>query len=516
MGTSRHADARRRRVITLEDRDFILGAAAWTAQTDVSTIDIGLSRDEALHRAPEFLCGLREGKISPADARIDDASIDVLHAACRLLAEPNAGRVEDPLDSVRALYDFIEKVIWPGPDFDERAELLGACASAGWRIARRTASPPVTDEWQKRLLAVTSKTVLPRNSSSESVAHDALEIGPQAKTGPIPLDDPEIVLPLLEDLRARGERSPAEVLEEAASLYKHLQPAEPRYPNAFLRDEHEYFLGETARIAGAASRILARREDATRWLDFADEWFSLTENASGNLSKVTYQRLAVRMEERDFEGVSALLPQLIASFENLGMREDALKARFLHAVVLREIDDICSAIDVYLQIVREARDLKNETLMAHAYTNLVQVYGFQGAAPEAFAMAKEAMPLLRRLGNQVAIAKLQWGLACLHRTRGDTSAAIDAFRAGQQDFAELEMRADVAAGHLVIAEILLDVGQERQAEAEIRLALPLIDEYKLVPEGFAAMTLLRESLRRQKIDRQALRNLHEHFEQKTP
>ena len=75
------------------------------------------------------------------------------------------------------------------------------------------------------------------------------------------------------------------------------------------------------------------------------------------------------------------------------------------------------------------------------------------------------------------------------------------------------MRADVAAVHLVIADLLLENGQDKQAEWEIRQALPIIDEYKLVPEGFAALTLLRESLRRQKIDRQALRNLHGYFEE---
>ena len=75
------------------------------------------------------------------------------------------------------------------------------------------------------------------------------------------------------------------------------------------------------------------------------------------------------------------------------------------------------------------------------------------------------------------------------------------------------MRADVAAVQLVIADLLLDAGQDRQAEWEIRQALPIIDEYKLVPEGFAALSLLRESLRRQNIDRQALRNLHGYFEE---
>lgn len=77
----------------------------------------------------------------------------------------------------------------------------------------------------------------------------------------------------------------------------------------------------------------------------------------------------------------------------------------------------------------------------------------------------------------------------------------------------MEMPADVAALHLVIADVLLDSGQERQAEWEIRAALPVIDRLKMVPEGFAAMSLLRESLRRRSIDRQALRNVHGYFEE---
>jgi hypothetical protein len=130
--------------------------------------------------------------------------------------------------------------------------------------------------------------------------------------------------------------------------------------------------------------------------------------------------------------------------------------------------------------------------------------------------AREATPILQRVGNRIALAKLHWGIGYLQRSNRDTGGAIDSFRSAQQEFSELGMRADVAAVQLVIADLLLDARQEKQAEWEIRQALPLIDEYKLVPEGFAAMTLLRESLRRQKIDRQALRNLHEHFEQKKP
>ncbi len=79
-------------------------------------------------------------------------------------------------------------------------------------------------------------------------------------------------------------------------------------------------------------------------------------------------------------------------------------------------------------------------------------------------------------------------------------------------------RADVASLHLVIADLLLKLGQERQAEWEIRSALPVIIEEKMVPEGIAALSLLEQSLKGRRIDRQALRDLHGYFrqEQKPP
>jgi hypothetical protein len=73
------------------------------------------------------------------------------------------------------------------------------------------------------------------------------------------------------------------------------------------------------------------------------------------------------------------------------------------------------------------------------------------------------------------------------------------------------MRADIASLHLVIADLLLDLGQERQAEWEVRAALPVIEEEKMVPEGVAAYGLLLESVRRRSINRQALRDLHGYF-----
>jgi hypothetical protein len=77
------------------------------------------------------------------------------------------------------------------------------------------------------------------------------------------------------------------------------------------------------------------------------------------------------------------------------------------------------------------------------------------------------------------------------------------------------MRGDVAALQLVVADLLLDLGESEAARREVLAALPAIEEIQMVPEGVAALTLLRESVRGRGIDRQALRELHGFFDRPT-
>lgn len=326
------------------------------------------------------------------------------------------------------------------------------------------------------------------------------------------LDSPETMLALLAYLIELGPRSPEKVLVEAEFLHGFLQGLEVRYPvDPILHDEREYFLGEAARIAGTMCRELSRREEARDWFDRAEGWYIHTENCAGNLLKLRYQRLALRVEEREFASVLELVPQVIWGFEKVGMPHDALKARSLQAVALKESGQMAEALKALGRIVEEAETLRNESLLGSAYVNRSQIHAFLGEAEEAVAQANLAMPILRSLGHQIDLAKLQWGLGYLLRSQGKTAEAIEVFRASQRAFMEIGLRGDVAAVHLVVADLLLDAGQEAQAEWEIRAALPVIDELRLVPEGVAALSLLRESMRGRRIDRKALRDLHGYF-----
>jgi tetratricopeptide (TPR) repeat protein len=324
------------------------------------------------------------------------------------------------------------------------------------------------------------------------------------------LDQPEVVLAICRLLEARMDAGPAPVAEAAAFAYDHIYGSEP---DTFLFDEREYYLGELALLAGTATRVLHRLDDARSWFDRAQAWFLLTANSNADVARVSYQRLALAMEQRQLFDVLHLARPLRDSFTRAGAMEMAIKCSYLEAIALREAGRASESREIFEQICDEARSLRSTKMLATGLVALVQLYSELGLPDRALEMIGQAEPLLKEVNNRVALGKLYWGVGLLLRTQGRLETAIEAFRTAQQELIRIELPGEVAALHLVIADLLMESGQERQAEWEIRAALPVIDELKMVPEGFAAMSLLRESLRRRSIDRQALRKLHGYFEE---
>jgi tetratricopeptide (TPR) repeat protein len=328
------------------------------------------------------------------------------------------------------------------------------------------------------------------------------------KTGELRLEDPELLLCLCEVLRSQAAFSPKTTRDEAEFFYSFVESS----PQIGLYDEREYFLGEFALLAGSICRALFRRQEAWRWLERSQARFVLTANAPVNVARLGYQRLALRTEERSFDEVLEVAPLWCEAFEKLELPEDALKCRFLEVIALQELDRTKEAVAVLHQVCQKAETLGSLNLFAQALNNLALCYRALGEPKEALEFASKALPLLQEQNNRIALAKLRWYVGDIFREQAKIGEAVDAYRAALRESEEIGLRGDVAAIHLVLADVLLDAGFDRQAEWEIRAALPIIEEEKMVPEGYAALALLQESLRRRKIDRQALRNLHGFFQ----
>ncbi len=339
----------------------------------------------------------------------------------------------------------------------------------------------------------------------------AIAIGERAgRAAELSLEEPEVLLQVSALVRALLHTDAARGHDEASFFYTSLQEMTGRVG---LFDEHEYFLGEFALSAGIACRQLSLREEAKLWFDRAESGYRHTVNAVADLSRLAYQRLALRMEERQLDAVLELAPSLVRGFARLGMREDEIKARFLEGLALMESDRLEESVAEFTHIVELARAAGSERLVAEAYGNLTHVYGLMGDPENAIRCSQAAVLVLERLNDRFALAKVRWGLANLLRKLGQIDAAIQAYRVAQRGFAEIGMRADVAALNLVVADLQIETGDESSALQSVLAALPVLDELQMIPEGMAAFALLQESIRHQHVNRQALRELHGYFDE---
>jgi tetratricopeptide (TPR) repeat protein len=329
------------------------------------------------------------------------------------------------------------------------------------------------------------------------------------KATSLALDDPDVLLSIAKCVKDLLDSSPPDCKAEAEFFYRFVES--PRREIG-LFDERVYFLGEFALLAGTSCRYLSLGNEARLWFDRSESAFRQSVSATADLSRLAYQRLALRMAERELDAVLELSPSLIDSFLRLGMREDELKVRFLQGLALMESERVAEAIELFEEVRRVAVEINAEKLIGLADVNLTQLYGLHGNAVRAIEASRRAVPMLERLGDRVGLAKVQWGLGILLREQGDVEASIHAYSSAQDQFRGLEMRADIAAIDLVIADMRLEQGRETEAIALVARALPILDEFEMVPEGMAALALLRESVRQHRLNRSALRELHGYFD----
>ncbi len=323
------------------------------------------------------------------------------------------------------------------------------------------------------------------------------------------LSNPDVLTSLSRILRERFSSDPSLALDEANFIYRWLTDKGQRFG---LFDERDYFLGETAFIAGTASRLLGKREEAFRWLDRAEAGFRHTINPAAGLANVAYARLSLRFEMGRYDDVLDLVPSLTASFRKLDMPLEVAKSELLRAKSLKQmgrLEEAYAALDPVRQItaLRQSPDLH-----AHVVSEIGSVHHLAGRTDEALVAYESSLELLHDRGVSMARADLKMFLGGLLRDKGNVAAGASSLRSALEDYLEMGAATRAAYLRVVLAEALLALTRPREAEWEILQALPTIEEQKMVPEGFAAVALLRESVKRRKTDPNALRELREHLQ----
>ena len=322
------------------------------------------------------------------------------------------------------------------------------------------------------------------------------------------LERPDLLMAVFGVLRADLESKPASVFAEASAIYMAIRGCQVAVGHF---DERDYFLGDAAFLAGTAARLLGNRESAETWLNRAEAGYRNTVNPAPALARVAYQRLGLCCESARYEEVIELAPMLRSTFDNLGMLVDAGKCRYLEAIALKQSGNYEEALVGLFSLTTSGLEVADSALVAMAFSAMADIHSAKGQFELAFSCYRQALPLLRKSNRPAAFAHMKATVGDALRRQGNNLAAVEAYRESVAAYEAIGMSTFVAYQRIVTAQALLEAGRPREAEWEVLQALPTIDEQRMVPEGYTAVALLRESVRLRKTDAQALSELREYL-----
>ena len=440
---------------------------------------------------------IQSGDMAALKAVCDSDRADEMHAMCRLIARED-GTSESKLRSIAIFYQSVQQMSWPDDSLGEKVELLARVSYLAWLHASRWSSFDDAEAWERTAVG---------QALRQEMARGFLAIPARSRSEDLNrrfLSDPAVLLATVSRLRSLVETSPLKCMEEAILIYGWLDKNRHVLESG---EESELLLAELAWIAAVGNKHCGRYQASQAWLDRLErgcDGFAGTERVR---ARAGYVRLAVLHELRCYQEVIANLAELKERFARLGMRLSFAKCCLLEAITLKEIGRDAEARVAFDALSRDPAIQCEKSLQGMALIGIAELDGRLGLFEAAHGNIVKASQLLKDSGTPLAVAHLHAVKGELLRDQGQLDRAVDSYRAGVAVYSAGEFPSHAAYLRVVFAETLMVGGRENEAVTEIVAALPVIDEQGLVREGIAAMTLLRESIRRQKADPRALREL---------
>jgi tetratricopeptide (TPR) repeat protein len=402
-------------------------------------------------------------------------------------------------------FEVIGSLSWSEDEVGEKDDFLARFAFIAWRHSRSLGLGALSQEWLEEYDSIEDL-----GSATSLIATDRLsadDLGDVIDWSAELLSDSEQLFRVCSLLRRQRDAFPRAALANAESLYGALRKR-PLIQNLF--GEERYFQCELATIAAAVSRVLGRRRECNNWLVAAQVACQGMTDEGFRRAQFEYIRLAMRYTFKELDGLAASVERLSNDCKRQGLEALALRSRYLRAVLRKDFEDVSEALKDLEQLCKAVK--KSDRLRPWALMTLAEVHAKLGRSRESLEYLREAEAVASQQGQSVVLATLRNILGEGLRDRGLIEAAAEKFREGIAAFASLGLATHVAYIRLILAESLLALARPEEAELEILAALPTIEEQSMVPEGLSAIALLRESVRRRKTDRNALRELRERLQ----
>lgn len=466
----------------------------WISTTHDSDIAYPFAEADVSGDAEVLSQLLIDGKICADQFQPSARNLTILSFLCAKISR--SGPSDLILLEAERTFGLVLALIPPRDEFGEVPELLCQLSYVAWRASRALGIPTRAAHWQANFeKSLSRESVFRLQCSSLLGSFEGRVCDPTPSRISTCVSDPLILFGVCALLRERRDRSPREALAFARGLYERLKNGDPNYWAVELL----YFLGETALCVSTSARLSGEFEKAAEWIEIAEKAFHELTRPDELIAAVLYARLTIAFELTNYSCVLTEVDNLIEWYKGAGLRRGVAKSLYLKGDVLKLIGRLQEAEEVWragLKIVEEEHDLR-ASILAH----LSEIKTIRGEFGEALDLLLQAKAITAHGQMSMVSANIEVLFGELNRQCQKWDDALEFFYRGVTQFASLGMKAMVARVRVQIAEALLASGRVVEAERELAAVLPDLTRRRIIPEGLAALALLREAVRQRSMDR---------------
>lgn len=482
---------------TAQEHEIVPAIRDWLAATADLEIATGLSRDEARRHARELLAAIAVGSVAPDHVDADDDDLkDVLWAVVEELDEKPLGT--PTFEECDRVYQFVAALSLERESFEERDDVLHRVARIGWRsspggletiLKARAAIWEHGDEQRHREVCETADQLSQRIQALKGHrTYNVAEISEIcARLIKLTSIRPKLVAPLASGLH--------ELLCNAGS-----QPGQ--------LDNFKFLSAASALAAAMASRVLASWNSAQAGCTRAHAAFRRTSNTS-DLDRVKVELVALQYARGEVHAAADVARVLI---KGIVIPRERIKARLTLGAALVDLDRQVEAVEVLEAACCEPAIAKEPALWAFALMKLGNALSDLGRDTDAMANFTNSAAVLARYYHPIVVAALTCVMGEHFARSGNLEDAARLYAATRDIHRQVGVAQQFGYLSVLLAELLMLLRRDEEAEVELLAVLPLIEKFELRREAVAAAALLREAMAKRRTDLKTIQTLRDQLQ----